>query len=117
LKITVPSSVVISFAATRPRIFFEIAISIPESDSFPTTTCPEVPQSCSVTTTSCATEKSFRVRYPARAVLSAMSESPFREPCVVVKYSIGVSPSFDDESTGYSIVLNKTLHTCHLSNL
>ena len=52
-----------------------------------------VPQSSSVITTSCATSTRRRVRYPAFAVLSAVSARPLREPWVVMKYSSGESPS------------------------
>ena len=52
-----------------------------------------VPQSSSLMMTSCATSTSRRVRYPASAVLSAVSASPLRAPCVEMKYSSTVSPS------------------------
>jgi hypothetical protein len=64
-------------------------VPIPDADSRLTVRPSLVPQSSSPTTTSCATSKSRRVRYPAFAVLSAVSERPLREPCVVMKYSMG----------------------------
>src|SRR3990167_8213671 len=63
-----------------------------------------VPQSSSLITTSCATSTRRRVRYPASAVLSAVSLIPFREPCVEIKYSKMLNPSLKLSRTGNSII-------------
>ena len=53
----------------------------------------EVPQSSSMTMTSWATSTRRRVRYPESAVFRAVSASPFRAPCVEMKYCSTESPS------------------------
>ena len=53
---------------------------------------------------SIATSQSFRVRYPASAVLRAVSASPFRAPCVDIKYSKTDNPSRNEARIGCSII-------------
>ena len=47
-----------------------------------------VPQSSSLTITSCETSTSLLVRYPESAVFKAVSALPFLAPCVDEKYSV-----------------------------
>ena len=63
-----------------------------------------VPQSISVTITSCATSTKRRVRYPASAVFRAVSANPFLAPCVEIKYSITDNPSIKFAVIGFSII-------------
>ncbi len=51
-----------------------------------------------------ATSTSRRVRYPEFAVLSAVSASPFRAPCVEMKYWRTDSPSRKFEVIGVSMI-------------
>ena len=52
-----------------------------------------VPQSSSMTMTSCATSTSRRVRYPESAVFNAVSARPLRAPWVEMKYCSTERPS------------------------
>ena len=63
-----------------------------------------MPQSSSVIVTSCATSTRRRVRYPASAVLSAVSARPFRAPCVEMKYSSTDNPSRKFDLIGLSMI-------------
>ncbi len=69
----------------------------------PVTTPRIVPQSRLVMIASCATSTRRRVRYPASAVLSAVSASPFLAPWVDMKYSRIESPSRKFAMMGFSI--------------
>ena len=84
---TFPSSMK-SSSMVLPRILSESG-SIMSSPSFKSAaTIPLiVPQSISDITTSCATSTNLLVRYPASAVLRAVSAKPFLAPCVEIKYS------------------------------
>ncbi len=93
----------ISAAKKRPSMFCAMKLPMPDALSRPIARPSFAPQSSSVITTSCATSKSRRVKYPAFAVLSAVSERPLRDPWVVIKYSIGERPSFMDLVIGNSI--------------
>ena len=64
----------------------------------------DVPQSISEITTSCATSTSRRVRYPASAVLRAVSARPFLAPWVEMKYSSAVRPSRKFDLIGDSMI-------------
>ena len=54
--------------------------------------------------TSCETSTKRLVKYPASAVLRAVSASPFLAPCVEIKYSNIERPSLKFESIGFSII-------------
>ena len=64
----------------------------------------DVPQSTSEMITSWATSTRRRVRYPESAVFSAVSASPFRAPCVEMKYCCTVSPSRKFDVMGTSMI-------------
>ena len=64
-----------------------------------------VPQSSSLTITSWATSTSLLVRYPASAVLMAVSVRPFLEPLEDVTYSNSESPSLKFDLMGSSTIL------------
>jgi hypothetical protein len=51
-----------------------------------------------------ATSTSRRVRYPASAVLRAVSANPFRAPWVEMKYSTTVRPSRKFDLMGLSMI-------------
>ena len=63
-----------------------------------------VPQSCSVTTKSCVTSTSRRVRYPELAVFNAVSARPLRAPWVEIKYCNTFKPSRKLALIGVSII-------------
>ena len=63
-----------------------------------------VPQSGSLMTTSCTTSTRRRVRYPASAVLRAVSASPLRAPWVEMKYSSTERPSLKFDKMGFSMI-------------
>ena len=63
-----------------------------------------VPQSISDITTSWATSTSLRVKYPASAVLRAVSAKPFLAPWVDIKYSWTDRPSLKLDVIGDSII-------------
>ncbi len=60
-------------------------------------------QSSSLTTTSWLISTRRRVRYPASAVLSAVSESPFLAPLVEMKNSMIDKPSLKFDLMGNSM--------------
>src|SRR3989344_1391199 len=94
----------ISDAKTRPKTR-EAKFFPSLSKSFLWTSKPASSlQSGSLTMTSCTTSTNLRVRYPAAAVLSAVSAVPFLEACVEIKYSKTARPSLKLESMGSSIV-------------
>src|SRR5213596_2950866 len=76
----------------------------PPSTSGVASMCFTVPQSYSLTMTSCETSTSRRVRYPESAVFRAVSARPLRAPWVDVKYSRTVSPSRKFEVIGVSMI-------------
>ena len=80
--------------STTSSFFFRAVTEIPL----------KVPQSNSVTTTSWATSTNRLVKYPASAVLSAVSARPLRAPWVEIKYSRIDSPSLKLERIGFSII-------------
>ncbi len=63
-----------------------------------------VPQSTPLMTKSCATSTKRRVKYPEFAVLSAVSASPLRAPCVEIKYCNTSKPSRKLAVIGVSII-------------
>ena len=73
---------------------FRASISIPSI----------VPQSFSVIVQSWATSTSLLVKYPASAVLRAVSARPLRAPWVEMKYSRTDKPSRKFEVIGFSII-------------
>ncbi len=82
----------------------------------------EVPQSSSMTMTSCATSTSRRVRYPESAVFSAVSARPLRAPCVEMKYCSTERPSRKFAVIGVSMTSPEGLdikpaHPGELANL
>ena len=94
-----------SFSATLPKILSPRVSTISSFFLSAVTSIPlRVPQSNSLTTTSCETSCNLRVRYPASAVFSAVSASPFLAPCVEMKYSKIERPSLKFDSIGFSII-------------
>ena len=72
---------IISFRATLPKILSPRVSTISSFFFRAVTSIPlNVPQSCSFTITSCDTSTNLLVRYPAFAVLSAVSAKPFLAP-------------------------------------
>ncbi len=63
-----------------------------------------VPQSSELMITSWETSTRRRVKYPASAVLSAVSARPLRAPCVEIKYSKIESPSLKLDKIGFSMI-------------
>ncbi len=69
------------------------------------------PQSNSLIMMSCTESTRRRVKCPASAVLRAVSDLPLRPPCVAMKNSKIVKPSFRDDLIGNSMVLPEGLAT------
>ena len=65
-----------------------------------TVTPKSVPQSSSLTITSCETSTSLLVKYPDDAVFSAVSADPFLALCVERKNSDTDKPYLNDDITG-----------------
>ena len=105
-KISFETGSIISSAITLPVI-----LSSKDSiNSFPDVisviSIPScVPQSSAVILTFWETSISFLVKYPAFAVLSAVSASPFLAPWVEIKYSRTFNPSLKLEIIGVSIIV------------
>ena len=83
-----------SSCATRPTMRSRSGSSVSPPSMMAETVMPsEVPQSSSMTMTSCATSTRRRVRYPESAVFNAVSARPLRAPCVEMKYCSTERPS------------------------
>ena len=112
-SISFPPSIRISFVegsmmslrATLPRI---LSPRVSTTSSFflsGLTSIPlRVPQSNSLTITSWETSTSLLVKYPASAVLRAVSARPFLAPWVEIKYSKIDNPSLKFDKIGFSII-------------
>jgi len=92
-----PSNISLSISIAPALVWARCARSL-------TKFMPTISQSSSRTITSCATSTSRRVKYPESAVLSAVSASPLRAPCVDIKYSSTVRPSRKLALIGKSII-------------
>ena len=104
-KISFDTGSITSELSTLPIILSaKLSICVPFSTISVTSIPSCVPQSCIVTLTFCATSISFRVRYPAFAVLSAVSARPLRAPWVEMKYSFTFRPSLKFEVIGVSMI-------------
>ncbi len=94
-----------SSCATRPMMRSRSGSRMSPPSTIAVTTIPSsVPQSSSITMTSCATSTSRRVRYPESAVFSAVSARPLRAPCVEMKYCSTERPSRKFAMIGVSMI-------------
>ena len=94
-----------SFKEVRPTILSRRDSTISSFFFNAETPIPlKVPQSSLLTITSWETSTRRRVKYPASAVLRAVSASPFLAPWVEIKYSRIESPSLKLERIGFSII-------------